>query len=243
MPTSKRFTMRALLFPAIALMALSGCASGSGGEEPRPSPHPGLLVGTWTVDPIEDAPEQPFVTFAPDNSWVASDGCNRVRGTWELSGNGELATTSGPHTRMGCAGAQIPMALSLASRVEAEDDDTIVLFSADQSTQTRLMRTDDRSIGEHGLPIGYWVAARTPDAPFLNFSADGTYSGSDGCNTLLGDWEYEADVVTFSAGATTLKYCEGVDDWLSGAVKGIIRSGVMGLQNADGLVIGQLEAM
>jgi heat shock protein HslJ len=228
--------------PAIAVLVLAGCAAG-GSDEVSPSPHPGLLVGTWMIDAEFDSPEQPFLTFAPDNSWVASDGCNRVRGTWELDASGDLTTTAGPHTLMACDGAQLPTAIELATGVETDGDDVLILVSSEGSTETRLVRTTDRTVGLHGLPIGYWVEDRTPTAPFLNFSADGSYSGEDGCNVIFGSWEAADDVVTFSDSGSTLRFCEDVDDWLSNAATGTIRSGVMTVQDAGGAVLGQLEAM
>ena len=234
---------RALPLMILLTMALASCA-GSPDDAASPSVHPGALVGTWTVDETFDGPEQPFVSFVQDNTWSASDGCNRVQGTWELGDDGSLTTTSGPQTLMACEGAQLPLAVSMASRVELDGEDGIILYSTDGSTTTTLVRSTDPNVGPEGLPIGYWVEERTPESPFLSISADGTFSGNDGCNVIRGSWEAVDDsAVQFSDIATTLMACEGVDQWLSQASLVRVRAGVLTVQDADGVVLGQLTAM
>ncbi|WP_426718555.1 META domain-containing protein [Corynebacterium auriscanis] len=50
----------------------------------------------------------------------------------------------------------------------------------------------------------------------MTFEGDGSLSGSDGCNLLTRSGEENAGTVTLDM-ATTLKYCEGIDSWLSTA--------------------------
>jgi heat shock protein HslJ len=109
---------------------------------------------------------------------------------------------------------------------------------------TELVRSTDPLVGPQGFPIGYWVEARTPTAPFLSISADRTFSGNDGCNNLVGSWETTDDDATrFLDTAATLTDCDGVDEWLGKAVLGRVVAGVMTLQGEDGTVLGQLTAM
>jgi len=217
-------------------LLVAGCSAPS----PAPTPHPGELVGTWTLEETFDSPEQPFIAFVQDNTWTASDGCNRVQGTWELADGGAITTTSGPQTLMYCEGAQLPLAVTMADRVEV-DGDTLVIHSSHDSTTTELVRTTDPLIGPQGYPVGYWVEEMTPDAPFLSISVDRTYTGNDGCNTFSGTWSTADDDATiFEPGAITRMACEGVDQWLSKAVLGRVAAGVMTLQAEDGTVLGQL---
>ena len=224
---------------AIAVTALAGCAA-QDTPGTRSAVAPEQLVGTWTVDAVLDAPEQPYITFSDDGSWSSSDGCNRVQGTWELGENGALDTTSGPSTLMACPGAQLPLAVAQADFVIV-DGDTLTIYSTAESTATTLVRTDDPNIGPLGLPIGQWVDAERPDEVFLSLAADGTFGGNDGCNVLSGSWEVTDDEsVVFSEVASTLRFCEGVDTWLATVATGRVQSGVMTLQDVDGGVIGQL---
>jgi len=232
-----------MLLVATAAVLLAGCTIVTpNAASPTGTAQPGALVGTWVIDQTFDSPEQPYVSFVQDNTWSASDGCNRVQGTWELAADGTLTTTSGPQTMMACDGAQLPLAVTRATSVEVNGD-TLVIHSSFDSTETTLVRSTDSTVGPQGRPIGYWVESDTPTAPFLSIQADGSYSGNDGCNVLTGTWEQADDeAIRFTAGAMTLMACEGVDQWLNQAAQGRVRAGVMTLQSADGTVLGQLTA-
>jgi heat shock protein HslJ len=242
--------MRRFLLSVVAAAALvpvlAACSPSTGSSEPSDSPQPtgtrqpGELVGTWTLDETFDAPEQPFIAFVQDNTWTASDGCNRVQGTWELSPSGVLTTTSGPQTMIACDGAQLPLAVMFADAAEV-DGDTLTITSSGRSTVTTLVRTTARNVGLQGFPIGYWVEEATPTSPFLSISADRTFSGNDGCNVLRGEWESTGDgAITLTQGATTLMECPGQDPWLGRAASALLRNGVLTLQDASGTVLGQL---
>lgn len=194
-----------LLAAAASLLLLTGCTIVIPSTASRsPAAQPGAPVGTWVIDQSFDSPEQPYVSFAQDNTWSASDGCNRVQGTWQLAADGTLSTTSDPQTMMACDGAQLPLAVSRGTRVEV-DGDTLVIHSSFDSTETTLVRSYDSTVGPQGRPIGYWVESNTPAAPFLSLQADGSYAGNDGCNVLTGTWEQTDDeAILFTTGATTL---------------------------------------
>ena len=238
------FTPARLVVAATVLLALTGCSAASDptATNAAGSVKSGALVGTWVIDHTFDSPEQPFVSFVQDNTWSASDGCNRVRGTWEIDDSGTFSTTSGPQTMMACDGAQLPLAVTQGTSVTV-DGDALVIHSSFDSTTTTLIRSTDSNVGPQGRPIGYWVESATPAAPFLSIQADGTYSGNDGCNVIVGGWEQADDeAILFTHGVSTLMACEGVDTWLNQAVKGRVRAGVMTLESAEGTVLGQLSS-
>lgn len=198
------------------------------------------IVGTWTIDATFDSPEQPFLAIAEDGTWTASDGCNRVQGTWELGEEGELVTESGPSTLMACEGAQLPLAMTEANSVET-DGENLVIISSSESTVTTLVRVADVDEGSAGLPVGQWVESDATGAPMLSIAVDGSFTGNDGCNILSGEWLLADDEsLDFSATATTRKLCEGVDTWLSGLHSGRIQGGTMTISDETGTVIGQL---
>ena len=67
---------------------------------------------------------------------------------------------------------------------------------------------DDRGID----PVGTWGDPSADDAAYLSLEDDGTLTGSDGCNRLMGSWELTpADQIQFDAVASTKMACEGVD--------------------------------
>src|SRR4051794_29777492 len=109
--------MRALALAALAagMLALAGCG---GGHDPAPSrsapaPAPAAaapamtdavtILGTWILDgaQLEGHRDAPVVTLDADGTWIGSDGCNGLSGTWHLSGN-TLTANSGWHTLIGC---------------------------------------------------------------------------------------------------------------------------------------------
>lgn len=92
--------------------------------------------------------------------------------------------------------------------------------------------------------VGTWGDPDDADDPYLEFAKDGTVSGSDGCNRLVGTWTIEDDAVVFSELATTLMACPGVNTWLSAAATAVIEpddDDELAFLNAEGVPIGTLD--
>ncbi|GGF30299.1 META domain-containing protein [Subtercola lobariae] len=251
-----RFAPFALLaVAATAAIILTGCSAETEPLTPPASQvadaeaaagfQAGSLVGVWTVQEKFDSPEQPFIAFVQDNTWIASDGCNRVEGTWKVDGNGVMSTTSGPSTLMACDGAQLPLSVTLANYVSINGE-YLTITSSDSTTTTTLQRATDPSVGPQGWPIGYWTQTRTSLSPFLSISADRTFTGSDGCNLIGGSWapgSAASQSVSFTNVTSTMKFCEGVDTWLNRAASATVQGTTMTVSDANGTVIGQLSSM
>lgn len=98
---------------AVALSAalLQGCSTGT------------AAAGSWGVD----APGQPQLTLSEDGRVSGTDGCNRIMGSWQETGDSvelsELASTM-----MACEG--VDTWLSGAQRLKVEGD-TLHVFSTD----------------------------------------------------------------------------------------------------------------
>ena len=89
---------------------------------------------------------------------------------------------------------------------------------------------------------GTWGDTSKDASPYLELEDDGSFSGSDGCNTLNGSWSVdEAEQIEFEDVATTLKACEDVDDWLAGLSVATVAGDTMTVLGQDGSEIGQLE--
>ncbi len=97
--------------------------------------------------------------------------------------------------------------------------------------------------------LGRWVPANPAlddrnQPPYLSFSADGTWSGSDGCNGLSGRWNAGPDgaLIVVSAGST-LVGCNNVDvgEWLSSATQAGFQGKTLVLVDAAGHVAGRLR--
>jgi len=131
----------------LAVALLAGCATGAGPSGERPSGPPSSapagpasedLVGTWVVDATFQVHTQPFLTIAADGTWAGFDGCNGVRGTWELGGGGALTTTAGPHTLIYCDGKDLPTLFAEAKKVAVGGDTLVLMDAAGKVTATLI---------------------------------------------------------------------------------------------------------
>lgn len=235
MRTASFASTAAVAIAAIAVLA--GCSTPASTGDSEPSADAAALLGTWVLEEdFPTAPETPYLAFSDDDAWVGSDGCNTVAGTWELAADGAITVTAGPSTLIACDGAPLPGALADATAV-AVSDDRLTITGADG--ETVLVRSTDANVGPQD-PVGLWGTEEAGE-PSLDLAADGTVSGTDGCNQLVGSWELADGQVQFGELASTLMACEGVDTWLSGASFAFLQAGVMTVYAADGTQLGQLD--
>ncbi|MDN5790645.1 MAG: META domain-containing protein [Micrococcales bacterium] len=89
-------------------------------------------------------------------------------------------------------------------------------------------------------PVGSW-GSEVQGQPNLTLAKDGTLSGSDGCNRLIGGWKQDGDAVTLTIVGTTKMMCTGVDTWLSKAASASIDGTTMTVEDTAGTTIGTLE--
>ena len=79
--------------------------------------------------------------------------------------------------------------------------------------------------------------------PYVEFAADGTWSGSDGCNGHGGRWAATAEGnLIATAGPSTLIFCEGapVGGWLSATALAGTSDGELVLLDSAGTELGRL---
>ena len=88
-------------------------------------------------------------------------------------------------------------------------------------------------------PLGTWNG-EGERAPSLDLTGDGRVSGTDGCNRLMGSWRADGDTVTFGQVASTMMYCEGVDEWLKAMATARIDGDAMTVFDGEGVQIGTL---
>jgi heat shock protein HslJ len=132
---------------AVATLVLAGCgdddAGGSvtTGADPRES-----IQGTWYPLEIEGytvAPEYAdsyaaaYLEFG-DGEWNGSDGCNKIKGTYELDAEGQLTVTGGVSTKIGCA--NVPHYRVMSESTEVKIDADTLIFSGMEPT-ARYTRT------------------------------------------------------------------------------------------------------
>ncbi|WP_405474300.1 META domain-containing protein [Paenarthrobacter ilicis] len=90
--------------------------------------------------------------------------------------------------------------------------------------------------------VGVWGEPGNLQEPSLDLHTDGSISGTDGCNRLMGSWKEEAKTATFGLASTRMA-CPGIDAWLSGAATARIQEdGKLAVFGQDGQQIGTLDA-
>lgn len=87
---------------------------------------------------------------------------------------------------------------------------------------------------------GTWGSSVVEGEAYLDLAADGSATGSDGCNRMVGEWRRSAEGVAFSAWSTTRMSCPAVDPWLSLAVAGRLESDHLVLVDKDAQQLGTL---
>lgn len=88
--------------------------------------------------------------------------------------------------------------------------------------------------------IGTW-GEQGAGEPNLTLGQDGSLSGTDGCNRLMGSWTQDGVDLEFGNVAATLMFCEGVDTWLSSLASATLDTDTLILHNASGKEIGSLK--
>ncbi len=84
---------------------------------------------------------------------------------------------------------------------------------------------------------------RQPPPSYVTFSADGSWTGSDGCNAQGGRWEVgSAGALVTTAGPSTLVGCAGypVGSWVSRARRAGLEGRELTLFDGHGQLVGQL---
>lgn len=88
--------------------------------------------------------------------------------------------------------------------------------------------------------LGAW-GSTDPKQPYLEFSDDGTVTGTDGCNGIHSTYTVTEEGIEIEPFASTLKACKGVDGWLQGVHTVVPAGDVIEVFNAGGDQIGELD--
>jgi heat shock protein HslJ len=89
---------------------------------------------------------------------------------------------------------------------------------------------------------GLWGMQDTEWIASLDLAADGTASGTDGCNRMVGTWEQNGTQVAFGPWATTEMACPSVDTWLAYSVKATLEGENLVFVDQYGAIVGTLQA-
>lgn len=121
-------------------------------------------------------------------------------------------------------------------------------------TQTRIVRVVSLAflaaaflagcVGRGTSPfVGVWGDTSDAKQPSLDMKSDGSATGTDGCNRLVGSWKEDGKTVSFGGFSSTRMACQGVDTWLSNAATAKIQEdGKLAVFGQGGDQIGTLAA-
>ncbi|MFT4234619.1 MAG: META domain-containing protein [Microbacterium sp.] len=99
--------------------------------------------------------------------------------------------------------------------------------------------TPDSTPDIAALASGTWQSSEAGE-PALKFADDGTFTGSDGCNGLSGNYKVDGGTVKITYLVGTQMACQGVDQWLSKVSSVSIDGAELQVYNKDGDLIGTL---
>jgi heat shock protein HslJ len=228
-----RFT-NLLLAPAVlvaGILVMTACGSASTPADAgaaSPEAAAGLSGTSWVLEsyagpdaapvPADTSGDVGTLVFAADGSFSGSTGCNRIAGTYAQDG-ASLTMTSGPMTLKACQGpvvdqeAAIVAALPLVASFSL--DTSLVLQDADGTTLltyapglSSLAGTSWQATGINNGKEAV-VGMDGTEQVTLAFGADGTVSGSGGCNTYSGPFTTTGtDQLTIGTLASTMMACE-----------------------------------
>lgn len=248
---------------AVTLLVLAACGRPAGASQEGFPADMTALVGTWSITAEPDA------QLVLETSGFTLTTASGVRfGSWRADAGGAfVATVDGAEG----GSAESPPDLStpawLADAVVAEIDGTDrVLRDAAGAETTRLTGDPaaaaplpDGNRPPAPLPAGVVAAlgdrlvgrwepeggSAAPEPPHVDFTADGAWTGSDGCNGTQGRWTSGPDgVLVATSGPTTLIGCDGQVDvagWLAQAARAGFDGPTLVLLDAAGTELGRLD--
>lgn len=175
-------------------------------------------VGPDSADvPADASADTATLSFAADGSFAGSTGCNRIAGTYTQEGS-SLTLASGPMTLRGCEGpvaqqeAAIIAALPLVASFTTDgglvlrDAGGAALLTYAEGLST-LAGTSWQATGINNGKEAVVSQAGTEKVT-AEFGADGTISGSGGCNTYSGTYSTtDPDQLTIGPVAATEMAC------------------------------------
>jgi heat shock protein HslJ len=219
-----------------ALLALAACGSGSTASSSSAASAVASesaavvdLAGTsWTLASYTGAdgssttataaPEASTLTFAADGTVAGTTGCNAFTGTYEQQLLA-LSITPGPMTLKACTGpvAAQEQAILAALPLVASFTTTSGLTLTDASGAELLVYTAAAT----GLEGSSWTATginngkeavvgtATTGSVTADFGADGTLSGSGGCNNYTASYTISgSDAISIGEIGSTKKMCD-----------------------------------
>lgn len=211
----------AAVFGLLTIAAVSGCSSSSDSADSVADPSGRVFISTSVEGSPIPGGGPLRLDFTQSGRVSATAGCNTSNGSVEFT-DGKLTTSTMASTMMGCPPETAESdawttALLSAGPSWSLDGDTLTLTSdaATVTLQDKKVVTPDRPVEGTTWIVTSLVTpsavststALETSAPELTIAADGSVTGSTGCNRMTGNAEVADTTVTFTPMAATMMAC------------------------------------
>lgn len=244
-----RWSITRLIALAAVLLVVTGCAFGAP-PQPRgeASSDPSALVGVWRVRDAAGAGPDTWLRLGDEV--VVWSNCGVSYGSWVARGSALLvgidswdddfclwgrfvdptpwltAAVGYRQTSEGMALLDSGGAVVATLTIDGEPPTSERYIDEYTQQPTETIRFDEPGRLPDGVSaakeiVGRWIDPAHPDdGTYIEFSGDGSWKGSDGCNARGGRYSYSLDgSLLATLGSSTLMLCEGsaIADLASGA--------------------------
>jgi heat shock protein HslJ len=162
-----------------------------------------------------DNPGNYNIQFMPDGSFAAQADCNRVNGSYTVDGSA-ITIQPGPSTMAACPegslGDQFAAQLGEAAIYFFQEGDLLLDLKFDSGTM-RFSPQSNELAGTSWVVIGHnngrggVVSSIIGTEMTATFGADGTITGSAGCNSYSAGYEAEGNSITIGLPISTMMAC------------------------------------
>ena len=208
----------------------------------------GFVEGGWEASSRAFVASEPYLANGdcpvepwPSVPWLAAARAYRPANDVGGSGGWELLDAAGEAlARLTVDGGPDPIPSTLPEYAEAPEitDDLRASFAEPAPLDAGLMPASARHLA------GRWVPATgARNGAYVELSADGSWSGSDGCNETRGAWGVDdGGRLLATSGISTAMACDGaaVPYWLSAAARAGFAGPVLVLVDRDGTELARL---
>jgi heat shock protein HslJ len=202
----------------LALLAACGSDGGSSG-----SGAPSLDGTNWRLTQVAGAAAQPGGLLGFDGGKVTgSTGCNLFSGSYEQDGS-SLKITLGPVTLVGCPPPldtqeqAVLAALTKTASFRQEQDALTLLDGSGQALLAYSRQVGAALVGPDwhvtGINNGKQAVSSTITGSVVTatFAADGSVTGSAGCNLYNATYTLDGTALKVSAPVSTRRFCDKPD--------------------------------